>query len=83
MATIPNSSRDSSTRAATAVSSRNRLPRTPKRGGSIPNVPTSVEQTLLMTGDIDRLLAFEPPALVAGADEGIRVIGLGLRRPSR
>ena len=43
-----------------------------------PNVPTSVEQTLLMTGDIDQLLAFEQPALVAGADEGIRVIGLGL-----
>ena len=43
-----------------------------------PNVPTSVEQTLLMTGDLDRLLASEPPPLVAGADEGIRVIGLGL-----
>ena len=43
-----------------------------------PNVPTSVEQTLLMTGDLDRLLAFEPAPLVAGADEGIRVIGLGL-----
>ena len=26
-----------------------------------PNVPTSLEQTLLMTGDIDRLLAIEPP----------------------
>jgi serine/threonine protein kinase/tetratricopeptide (TPR) repeat protein len=43
-----------------------------------PNVPTSVEQTLLMTGDLDRLLAMETPALVAGADEGIRVIALGL-----
>jgi serine/threonine protein kinase/tetratricopeptide (TPR) repeat protein len=43
-----------------------------------PNVPTSVEQTLLMTGEIDRLLAVEPPRLVAGADDGIRVIGLGL-----
>ena len=43
-----------------------------------PNVPTSIEQTLLMTGDIDRLLAIEPPRLVAGADDGIRVIGLGL-----
>ena len=43
-----------------------------------PNVPTSVEQTLLMTGDIDRLLAIEPPRMVAGADDGIRVIGLGL-----
>ena len=43
-----------------------------------PNVPTSLEQTLLMTGDIDRLLAIEPPPIVAGADDGIRVIGLGL-----
>ena len=43
-----------------------------------PNVPTSIEQTLLMTGHLDQLLAFDPPALVAGADEGIRVIGLGL-----
>ena len=43
-----------------------------------PNVFTSLEQTLLMTGDIDRLLAVEPPAIVAGADDGIQVIGLGL-----
>jgi serine/threonine protein kinase/tetratricopeptide (TPR) repeat protein len=43
-----------------------------------PNVPTSIEQTLLMTGEIDRLLAIEPPPMVAGADDGIRVIGLGL-----
>jgi TolB-like protein/predicted Ser/Thr protein kinase len=43
-----------------------------------PNVPTSLEQTLLMTGDIDRLLAIEPPRIVAGADDGIHVIGLGL-----
>jgi non-specific serine/threonine protein kinase len=43
-----------------------------------PNVPTSIEQTLLMAGNLDQLLAFESPALVAGADEGIRVIGLGL-----
>jgi serine/threonine protein kinase/tetratricopeptide (TPR) repeat protein len=42
-----------------------------------PNVPTSVEQTWLMMGAIDTLLTFEPPALVAGADEGIRVIALG------
>src|SRR5207244_2314420 len=42
-----------------------------------PNVPTSFEQTLLMTTDIERLLALG--SLVAGgADEGIRVIGLGL-----
>ena len=43
-----------------------------------PNVPTSVEQTLQLAGDIDRLMAIEPPALVSGADDGIRVIALGL-----
>jgi hypothetical protein len=31
-----------------------------------------------MTGDIERILAVEPPQIVAGADDGIRVIGLGL-----
>ncbi|HJR61092.1 MAG TPA: protein kinase [Vicinamibacterales bacterium] len=43
-----------------------------------PNVPTSLEQTLLMAGDIERLLTVEPPRVVAGADDGIHVIGLGL-----
>jgi serine/threonine protein kinase len=43
-----------------------------------PNVPTSLEQTLLMNGDIDRLLSIELPSIIAGADDGIRVIGLGL-----
>jgi len=43
-----------------------------------PNVPTSVEQTVMMTGDIDRLLQFERAPLLVGADDGIRVIGLGL-----
>ena len=43
-----------------------------------PNVPTSLEQTLLMMGDIDRLVAIRPPPLIAGADDGIHVIGLGL-----
>jgi serine/threonine protein kinase/tetratricopeptide (TPR) repeat protein len=43
-----------------------------------PNVPTSLEQTLLMTGDIERLLAVERPPLVAGGDDSIRVVGLGL-----
>jgi serine/threonine protein kinase/tetratricopeptide (TPR) repeat protein len=43
-----------------------------------PNVPTSLEQTLLMAGDIDRLLAVQVPSIVAGGDKGIRVIGLGL-----
>jgi serine/threonine-protein kinase len=43
-----------------------------------PNVPTSFDQTLLMTGDIDRLLRADSPPIVAGADDGIRVIALGL-----
>ena len=43
-----------------------------------PNVPTSLEQTILMTGDIERLLAVAPPTILAGVDDGIRVIGLGL-----
>jgi serine/threonine protein kinase/tetratricopeptide (TPR) repeat protein len=42
-----------------------------------PTTSTSVEQTILMTGDIDRLLAMAP-AGVAGTDEVVRVIGLGL-----
>jgi tetratricopeptide (TPR) repeat protein len=43
-----------------------------------PNVPTSLEQTFLMMGDIEGLLAVEPPVLIAGADDGLKVIGLGL-----
>ncbi len=43
-----------------------------------PNVPTSLDQTLLLTGDIESLLAITPPRIIAGADDGIRVIGLGL-----
>ncbi|HVJ28198.1 MAG TPA: protein kinase [Vicinamibacterales bacterium] len=43
-----------------------------------PNVPTSLEQTLLMAGDIDGLVSLTPPRVIAGADDGIRVIGLGL-----
>jgi serine/threonine protein kinase/tetratricopeptide (TPR) repeat protein len=43
-----------------------------------PNVPTSLDQTLLVKGDIDRLLGIQLPRIVAGADDGIRVIGLGL-----
>jgi tetratricopeptide (TPR) repeat protein len=42
-----------------------------------PNIPTSLEQTILMTGDIDRLLGLRGP-LGGSGDEGIRVIGLGL-----
>jgi serine/threonine protein kinase len=43
-----------------------------------PNVPTSLHQTLLMTGDIERLLAAPPPTTIGGGDTMIRVIGLGL-----
>src|SRR5688572_16458573 len=43
-----------------------------------PNVATSVEATLLMMGEVDRMLAIERPVVAAGADEGIRVMGLGL-----
>ena len=43
-----------------------------------PNVPTSLDQTLLLAGDIDGLLAIELPRVIAGADDAIRVVGLGL-----
>jgi serine/threonine protein kinase/tetratricopeptide (TPR) repeat protein len=43
-----------------------------------PNIPTSLDQTLLLTGDIERILAIEPHIVVAGADDGMRVIALGL-----
>jgi tetratricopeptide (TPR) repeat protein len=44
-----------------------------------PNVPTSLEQTLLVSGDLDRLLAMEPSApRTGGADQGIHIIALGL-----
>ena len=43
-----------------------------------PNVPTSLDQTLLMADEIDRLLDIQAPRLIAGADDGILVIGLGL-----
>jgi serine/threonine protein kinase/tetratricopeptide (TPR) repeat protein len=42
-----------------------------------PHVPTSLEQTVLMTGDLDRLLGVERD-VVGGGDQVIRVIGLGL-----
>jgi len=43
-----------------------------------PNVPTSMEQTLLLAGEIDRLLAGERSAQVSGSDLLIRVVGLGM-----
>lgn len=43
-----------------------------------PNVRTGFDQTLLMMADFERLLAIEPPTVVAGADDVIRVIAFGL-----
>jgi serine/threonine protein kinase/tetratricopeptide (TPR) repeat protein len=43
-----------------------------------PNVTTSVEGTLLLMEHVDRLVSVQRPAIAAGADEGIRVMGLGL-----
>ena len=43
-----------------------------------PNVSTSLDQTLLMAGDVERLIASEQPPVVGGADHGIQVMGLGL-----
>ncbi|MET0552623.1 MAG: protein kinase [Vicinamibacteria bacterium] len=43
-----------------------------------PNVNTSLPQTMLMLGDVERVLDLEMPAVIAGADDGIWVIALGL-----
>jgi serine/threonine protein kinase/tetratricopeptide (TPR) repeat protein len=44
-----------------------------------PNVSTGVEQTLLLAGSLlDRMTTLDAPAVDPGADEGIRVIALGL-----
>ena len=44
-----------------------------------PNVPTTIEQTLMLTGDLDRLLELEPRVgNPGGGDYGIKIIGLGL-----
>jgi non-specific serine/threonine protein kinase len=43
-----------------------------------PNVPSSLEQTVLMTADIHRLLALGQPARPNDHDAVIRAIGLGL-----
>jgi len=42
-----------------------------------PNVPTSLEQTLLLEGDIEGLLGPERTLVAGGGDEGIRIIALG------
>jgi hypothetical protein len=43
-----------------------------------PNVPTGLEQTLLMAGDLERLLGGERLRVGGGGDDVIRVIALGL-----
>jgi TolB-like protein len=43
-----------------------------------PNISTGVEQTFLLAGELEQLLASKPPAAGSGGDEGIRIIGLGL-----
>src|SRR4051812_10481835 len=43
-----------------------------------PNIVTSVQQTLLIMRDIDRLLNLDARERVPGGDDGIRVIALGL-----
>ena len=43
-----------------------------------PNIHTGFEQTLLMSGELDRLMGAEMRDVVAGADDIIRVIGLGM-----
>jgi serine/threonine protein kinase/tetratricopeptide (TPR) repeat protein len=43
-----------------------------------PNVPTSVEQTLLLAGEFERLLQMDQTVTIAGADDVIRVVALGL-----
>jgi hypothetical protein len=47
-----------------------------------PNVATSLAQTLMMTGESERMLEAEPP-VTGGGDEGIRVMALGLAGRTR
>jgi hypothetical protein len=61
--------------AGTAGSTDTRSPRTTRPAGSI---RTSLDETLLLVGDIDRLVTPGLPTVIEGADDGIRVIGLGL-----
>ena len=43
-----------------------------------PNAASSLDQTILMTGDIERMLAHDMSPEVLGNDSVVRVIGLGL-----
>jgi hypothetical protein len=43
-----------------------------------PNIVTSFQQTMMMKGDIDRLVSLDPRDRMPTGDHGIRIIGLGL-----
>jgi non-specific serine/threonine protein kinase len=43
-----------------------------------PNVPTSLGQTLLVKGDLDRLLGDETPRMIMGGDAALRAVAAGL-----
>ncbi|HEX5216402.1 MAG TPA: protein kinase [Vicinamibacterales bacterium] len=43
-----------------------------------PSIPTSFEQTLMLTGDVERMISTAFEADASGADDGIRVIAMGL-----
>jgi TolB-like protein len=43
-----------------------------------PNAPSSLDQTILMTGDIELMLSHELPEDALGNDSVVRVVGLGL-----
>jgi tetratricopeptide (TPR) repeat protein len=42
-----------------------------------PNIPTSLEQTVMMTGDLERLVIMDTDRVAGGGDQGIKAIGLG------
>jgi len=42
-----------------------------------PHIPTSLEQTVMMIGDLERLLIMETDRVTGGGDQGIKAIGLG------
>ncbi len=63
MATIRSCLPASCTRVATAACSSSPSPRTPRRVGWTPTCPPAIEQTLLLTGDVDRLIGLEQPAV--------------------
>ena len=77
-ATIRSSSPGWFTPAATVACTTSPSPRTSRHAGSIRTSPTSLDQTLLMTGDVDRLVANQPPAVIARAGTmRIRVDSVG------